>query len=175
MAQTKAGFRPSCSKKLVIFKGLFALSTKGKDPPIPPRRVQDLLRPLKNWPTPKPPILAPFHTATTKNYVGRHYYVIRNQEEWNRYVNFPEKEIARVNFDKQMLVVFPFCSPPGQRHVHIKVSSACVLPDHIQINYSIVGYRHLKPNRNGHLRSIAVVLPNLNLPVVALQSDASEN
>ena len=114
-------------------------------------------------------------TSFSKNYVEGHYYVVRNQEEWNRYVNFPEKEIARVNFDKKMLVIFPFYSPPGESRVHIKVSSACVLPDHIQINYSIVGYRHLKPNRTMHLRSIAVVLPNLNLPVVAVKSDDSEN
>ncbi len=97
------------------------------------------------------------------------YCVIRNQGEWEKYVNNPDKQIAPINFDKQMLVNFPFSTIAGQNLIHIQVSSACVLSDHIQINYSVAGYRN-PPSRSKiiHYRPIAVVLPQSNLPVSVL-------
>jgi hypothetical protein len=113
-----------------------------------------------------------FHDGYTKG----NFYVIRNQEEWEKYVNYKNGEIAPISFDKQMLVVFPFTTPPGEGSVHIQVSSACILADHIQIDYSIVGYRHPKyPNKSFNYRSIGVVLPQSDLAVVASNLNLSES
>jgi len=115
------------------------------------------------------PTVIPGTISFQPGYTSKRYYVIRNQGEWEKSVNYPAEQIAPINFDKQMLVNFPFSNIAGQNLIHIQVSSACVLSDHIQINYSIAGYRN-PPSRSKiiHYRPIAVVLPQSNLPVSVL-------
>ncbi len=130
------------------------------------------------------PTVVPVTTSFQKGYTKGNYYVVRTQEgwnsyvvvrtqsEWDNYVNYPDKEISPVNFDKQMLVIFPFSTKQGQNLIHIQVSSACVLSDRIQINYSVVGYRN-PPSRSKIIRnrSVAVVLPQSNLPVSVIATN----
>lgn len=109
---------------------------------------------------------------------GEDFRVIRTEEDWQRYVNDDESAYPPpADFTRQMLVILPYFPTPGRPPRRLGVSSACVLPDRIQITCTLTDApaRQTAPRpggrerRTGRPRALGVLFPPSLLPVTVLR------
>jgi hypothetical protein len=105
------------------------------------------------------------------------YRLIRSPEDWHKYINGDDYRYpSPTDFTQQMLVIIPYSAPSGQPGARLGISSACVLPNQIQIQCHLLNngtvdikqedyHSHLK----NHPKAVGVLLPQSSLPVVVLR------